>query len=105
MKRISMTAMILATLFLAGPSFGKTIHGTGWVKGTGVIHGSAVAKGSGSASGSGIVIYKRDGHLKYKRGTGTVTGYGVAIGRGSVVGEGKAAGHGWARGSGRYGKR
>jgi len=59
------------------------------------------ARGNGSATGKGVVVYRDSGgHIRLKRGEGTVTGRGIAIGQGAVGGKGRAAGTGRATGRG-----
>ncbi len=55
-----------------------------------------------TARGTGIVVYRdKDGKIRTKKGTGTVTGKGIALGHGTVAGRGKAAGKGKAAGHGK----
>lgn len=105
-KQIIAYTSLLAMTLLYGPVFAADAGGRGWIKGQGVTHGKGAFKGSGVASGTGVVVYRdHNGHVRYKRGTGTVSGRGIAVGRGTVAGRGRGMGKGHARGHGRRGHR
>lgn len=96
---------ILAMALLSSPVFAADVSGKGWVKGSGVAQGKGVFKGSGTASGTGVVLYRdKNGNIRHKKGTGTVSGRGIAIGRGTVAGKGKGIGKGRAIGRGKAGR-
>ena len=102
MNKITVLTALLVTMSVsgicnAGP-WGK-VEGKGVRQGTGVAEGTGIARGKGTATGTGVVIYRdKNGKLRKKQGTGTVTGKGLVIGKGALAGHGKAAGKGRAFG-------
>ncbi len=75
MKRI-ITVALLGAALAAIPAMAETVEGTGIVKG-------------------------KEGHVRYKKGNGTVSGKGIAIGKGSFKGHGKGIGKGVIGGKGK----
>jgi hypothetical protein len=99
---IAMLAMgAILSLLIAEEAQARGLRfGRGRATGSGCAYGRGLGCGSGTASGTGIAIFRRNGHLRFKRGTGTVSGDGVVLGTGAGRGNGSVFGSGGVYGSG-----